>query len=345
MSLAVRRVSLIDDRPAMLELLKKNFGPGQEERFEWCHTSNPAGESWTWFVYEREKSIPVAMATVFPRQMHVNGKLRLCGQVGEFAVQATHRSLGPAVLLQRTTFEPVNSGSLAMVYDCPPHDQGMSTFVRLGRSADCETIRYALLLSSDKYLGRRLGNGIWTRPIIIAANHALRVRRPNRSATGIEITEFGGRFGEEFSTLDDRVSSVGAIRASRSAELLNWRHREKPASNSNVLVARRSGEIRGFLVFWVQDGNAYIWDLFGLQLPSVGAALLEAAIDVCKRQKLSAVYGVCSPASGLSSLFERAGFRPRERDARIVAYENSSQDGKLLHPNLCWDFTEVEIML
>src|SRR5271165_1912224 len=97
------------------------------------------------------------MASLFPRKMYVDGKPMVAGQVMHFVVDASHRSLGPAVLLQRATFDPVNSGALDFCYDCPPHDQGMSTFVRLGMRSNCEVIRYALLLRSDEYLAKRIG--------------------------------------------------------------------------------------------------------------------------------------------------------------------------------------------
>ena len=79
------------------------------------------------------------------------------GQVGGFAVDASYRSFGPAVLMQRTTFEPVDSGAVTFCYDSPPHDRGMSTFVRLGMRPNCEVTRYALALRSDEFLQKRLG--------------------------------------------------------------------------------------------------------------------------------------------------------------------------------------------
>src|SRR5271169_5751157 len=127
MSFAIRRVSPIEDRQELLDLLQRNLGASQERRFEWRHTRNPAGSSWSWFVYDQNHPAPVAMASVFPRRVWVDGKAVLGGQVGDFVVDPSHRSLGPALRLQRATFEPVYSNALAFCYDCPPHSQGMAT--------------------------------------------------------------------------------------------------------------------------------------------------------------------------------------------------------------------------
>ncbi len=348
MSLAVRRVSPIGDREEMLALLNRNFEPGQESRFEWRHTANPAGGSWTWFLYEGDSKVTVAMASVFPRHVYVDGKPLVCGQVGEFAVEATHRSLGPAVLLQRTTLEPVNAGALAFCYDCPPHDQGMSTFVRMGMQANCEVIRYALLFRSDEYFARKLGGGAWTTTVAGAANVLLgmRTRRFIRGSSGLEIHTFDGRFDEEFSRLDKLVPSRGAIRSSRSADLLNWRYRDNPGANSRVLVARRAGELVGFLVLWIERGSAQILDIFGIELLLVGIELLDAAIEMTRREKVSALYGFCSADSELRTLFECFRFRPREKAARVVAYEKPGvETGPLLARGLRWTFGHPELMV
>jgi len=348
MNLAVRRVSLIDDREEMLALLNRHFGTGQESRFKWRHAGNPAGESWTWFLYDRDTKVTVAMASVFPRPMYVDGKRLVWGQVGEFAVEGTHRSLGPAVLMQRTTLEPVNAGALAVCYDCPPHDQGMSTFVRLGMPVNCEVIRYTLPFRSDEYLARKLGGGAWTTPVAGAANLLLGMRRrkSKRGSSGLEIQTFDERFDEEFSKLDNLVPSRGAVRSSRSAVFLNWCYRDNPGSNTRVLVARQAGELVGFLALSVEGGRALILDVFGLDPSLAGTELLDAAIEMTRREKVSSLSGFCSAQSDLKKLLNSFGFRPRERTARVVAYEKPGVvTGPLLTPGLRWNFGQAEISL
>jgi hypothetical protein len=258
MSLSVRRASLITDRDEMLALSGRNLGSGPD--FEWCHLKNPAGPAWSWLLYDENRETTVGMVSVFPRCVYVDGKPVLCGQVGEFAVDSGYRSLGPALLLQRTTFRPVDSGELAFCYDCPPHDLGLATFVRLGMHPNCELFRYALLLRSDEFLERKLGRSRWTTPLVGTANRLLRMRIPRRDALGLAITTLDGMFGDEFSNLDQSVPSLGLVRPSRSAKFLNWRYKDQPVSGQiRVLVARRNGELWGFLVFVVRERALWIF--------------------------------------------------------------------------------------
>ncbi len=359
MKLVVRRVSPMEVRTELLELLQRNLGLSQEKIFEWQYTMNPAGPPWCWFAYDGDSTAAVAMTSLFPRQMYVDGALMTCGQVTHFVIDGPYRCLGPALQLQRATFEPVNSGELPFCYDCPPHDRGMSTFMRLGMRANCEVTRHVLPLRSNEYFEKRFGRKGWTKPLIATANMALRTRPKARSVPSVEISEHKGAFGEEFSNLDRQVSSSGMIRASRSAADLDWRYRQDPGAMAGapddqekkeeyrVLTARRTGELVAFLVVFLDsaDGTAHILDLFGSEISSVGPALLEAAVSLCCKAGLCSLYGFGSEGSALESVFRASGFRPRERIARVVAYENQEKQAQLLKPGLRWPFGQFEVRL
>jgi len=355
MGLAIRRAWPTEDRQEILGLFERNFGDRYERRFNYLF-SNPAGQCWTWLVYDQSSKAVLGTTSLFSKPMYVNGNPLAAGQVMFFAVDAKNRSLGPAVMLQRATFEPVDRGELAFCYDCPPHDQGMSTFVRLGMRPNCEMIRYVLPLRSDEYVRKRFGRGIWTKPLVSTANLLLGVRRSYHGEPGIEISRLDGAFGDEFSYLDRLVSSAGVIRAQRSADFLNWRFREFPGhprgltenttGPAEVLVARRQGELLAFAVFTSQDDDFIaIADLFGLQLAEVGRSLLEAVIEIGRRNNSLGVYAYLAEGSELSRIFRSAGFRPRERCARVVAYEKSNgRTFEHLNTGLRWAFSQVELM-
>lgn len=355
MSLMIRPVSLADDRQEMLDLMNRNFGTRHETRFAWRHLANPAGVCWSWLAYEESGMAgarPVAMVTVFPRHMRVNGKTVLAGQVGSFAVDPTHRSLGPALQLQRATFQPVDSGQLEFCYDCPPHDRGMSTFVRLGMQPDCEVYRYALPLRLDDNVEHWLGKGLWTKPISAAGNLLLRMRRPKPGVPCLEVERFDGPFGDEFDQLDEQVQGTNIVRSSRNARELNWRYRDDPAQQNypatcgyEVYVAREARELQGFAVFALQtDGIAVLFDVFGHNLSFNGAALLDTVAQRCRSLNAASLHAFCSAESHLAPLLPKTGFHRRERNARVVSYAKKNGHGRL-GAGMDWAFSQVEVML
>ena len=355
MSMAIRQASLVDEQEQLVEILDRNLPGRPNRKIQRRRHANPLGPGWSWVAYPKGSDTIVAMASVFPRSFRVDGRKVVCGQVVEFAVEPRYRSLGPAVLLQRATFEPAISGEVAFCYDCPPHDRGMSTFVRLGMHSSCEVARYALLLRSDEFLRKRLGGGAWTRPLVATANAVLQVRRTGAPADGVEICRHDRPFDEEFSRMDELTSSPGMVRASRAATELNWRYLDDPfapigssAENMGryrVFVARRAGELVAFaILFIMEDGMAWIADLFGPNIADCGGALIEAVVDACRREKVIRLDGLCSAESDVRPLLEHAGFRARERVYRVVAYEKASQRATLLNSALSWAFTNFEVM-
>jgi GNAT superfamily N-acetyltransferase len=349
MSLALRPASAATDRQEMLELQDTNLLDRPEGRFEWRHFANPAGPAWSWFLYEEVKGSAVGMASVFPTCMFIDGKKVVCGQVGEFVVDAKYRSLGPALMLQRATFGPVDSGAIAVCYDTPPDDHGMSTFKRLGMQASTEVFRYALPLRSDEFLQKKLGDGSPAKIVTSAANLLLDVKfasRRKRTIEGLEISVFEGLFDDEFTQLDQSVSSSGMIRACRSADLLNWRYRKMPRRRYMTLAARRAGELVGFLTAINNAGRVGVGEMFGHQIDEIGAALLDALVSLCRKERARLLEGYSSEDCPARAAFLNVGFTRRERVARIVSYEKPEGCGKrMLTPATCWAFTAVETIL
>jgi hypothetical protein len=355
MSLTIRPACLNADREEMLDLMDRNFGRRPAHHFNWSHIDNPAGKSWSWLAYDSNgngRRHAVAMVTVSPRHMRVDGRLTLAGQVGSFAVDPSHRSLGPAVMLQRTTFQPVEAGHLAFCYDCPPHDRGMSTFVRLKMKESCSVFRYAFPLRIDDNVEKKLGRGLWTKPITATGNAILRMRRFRPAGEGIEIQQYESLFDDEFDHIDQITASANMVRACRGARDLNYRYRESQdwrqtscARAFHVLVARRRGEIQGFAVYLVEaSAIATVLDIFGPYLDVCGPSLLDGVVAYCRGKNLSSIHAFCSLASGLEPLFQSTGFHRRERSCRVVGYSRQNGTG-IVGSHLQWGFTYTEVRL
>jgi len=228
----------------------------------------------------------------------------------------------------------------------------MSTFVRLGMKADCEVFRYAFPLRVDDNVEKKLGSGIWTKPIRFAGNALLRMRRTGAITPGIEIKHFDDPFGDEFDHIDEITPSANIIRACRGSRDLNYRYRLGQAENEaggggkvHVLVARRRGEIEAFAAYLVQtNAIAILLDIFGPGLEVAGSSLLAAIISDCRKQRLSSFHAHCSPESRLEPMFLKAGLSRRERNCRVVGYAKGN-GATPRAANIQWAFTYAEVRL
>jgi hypothetical protein len=346
MTISVRPVHQQSEHQEFLTILQTNLPSlPHERRFKWLYRDNPDGPAWSWFAFEEAPDNIIGVTSVFPRSMWIAGEVQLCGQVGDFAVSASHRSLGPALLLQRATFEPVNRGELAFCYDCPPHQAGMSTFRRLGLGPSCTVHRYALPLRVDAQFRKRLGAA----SVVPAAAgnmllHLHRLSTRKRGAKKLEVSEHQDAFGEEFSRLDEAAKGANKIRGRRTAAHLNWRYRQDPLQQYQVLTARRKGELLAFAVLRISPEVVTIVDLCGTDLHEACFSLLAAIVDRFASSHQT-VEAFLSEGSELLPYFLKMRFQQRSEAAQIVAYAKpQSEVSGFLQRSPIWSFSKAEIM-
>jgi hypothetical protein len=340
----VRPVDLESDNQELLSILQTNLPDlPHARRFDWLYRGNPDGPAWSWFICE-PSGRAVGVASLFPRSMWVGDKREMCGQVGDFAVAASHRSLGPALLLQRATFSPVERGELAFCYDCPPHQAGMSTFRRLGMRPNCRIDRYALPMRVDVRVRKNMG--VTSAIPVALGNLLLRLGRRWRNkggASSLEVGEHMGHFGEEFSQLDVSLQRANVIRGRRTSTVLNWRYREDPLQRYEVLTARRKGELTAFIVLKTTNQVVTIVDLFGTGLPESAYSLLASVSERYERSHQT-LEAHLAAESELVGYFSNMGFRLRSEAARVVAYAKpQSEMSALLQGSPIWAFNQAEI--
>jgi hypothetical protein len=342
MAIAVRPVNLESESEELLAILEANLPDlPHARRFRWLYRDNPDGPAWSWFAVDQARDSIVGVTSVFPRSMWVGGRVVRCGQVGDFAVSATHRSLGPALLLQRATFGPVDQRSISFCYDCPPHAAGMATFRRLRVAPNCAVTRYALPLRLDNRLKQLLG---FTPPLLTPLMNFLwcMARRPTRIHQDLEIGEHTGLFDDEFTHLDD-AAAANVIRGCRNAVHLNWRYRQDPLEEYHVLTARRKGELMAFLIFSIRNQIVRIADVFGRDFVAAVPALLCALV---RRYKSSCqgIEAYVSDGSDALPAILQAHFHRRSLAAHVVAYAQPGSDiSAFLSQRDRWAFHTVEL--
>src|SRR5690242_8182661 len=105
MSILVRLADLDNESSEILGLLQANLpNLPHKRRHNWLYRTNPDGPAWVWFAIEKNTGDIVGLTSLFPRSMWLGTRLTTVGQIGDFAIRPSHRSLGPAVQLQCATF-------------------------------------------------------------------------------------------------------------------------------------------------------------------------------------------------------------------------------------------------
>jgi hypothetical protein len=336
MGLRVRALQLPEERDSLLAVLQRNLGGlDHRKRYQWLYHDNPAGPGFAWGVFRERSDTPVGVATLVPVYLWIGGQRILCGRVEDFAVDLAHRSLGPAVALQRATFAPIDDGSMALCYDTPPHAAGMATFRRLGMSASAAVYRYVVLARTAPWLQERFGlpAGI---ALLCGSVLDLALRAGWRHPRGVDIAEHLGAFGDEFTELDAIVGANSrVVRGSRSAKELTWLYRQEPLRTYQILTARREGELIGWAVYSVTDSKLDLVDWLDVSGTRAFKGLLAAVAARGTRTGKLRWQTLATTQTPTSTVLRRMGFHRREQACSVVAYSGRRQlqdirDGWLL---------------
>lgn len=310
----MRQANLDADGPLIVEFLRKNHSPDStSERFDWLYRRSPAGPAKSWILVDSKTSMTMGVAAAFPRRFYAHGR-EACGWVlGDFCIERSFRSLGPAIQLQEACLRQLQSESRSFFYDFPGPAM-TAVYRRLNIPVTYQLVRLVKPLRVDGKIRNRIRQPQLAAALTSVVNHGLSAFNNRRlSRYGNAPTSHKGPCNEEFTTLARTFSSRLGICNRRSADYLNWRFYGHPY-RSYELITRHDPDHQELLGYAVlcQDGNClHVTDLFGYleDLPD----LLRAAIATAQERGLELLAVSMLDSSPAKSMFRKLGFFSREK--------------------------------
>jgi len=314
----VREADLRADRQVLIDLLRENLPQhGGAAHFDWLYLQNPAGEAKAWLAEDPASGDAIGVAAAFPRRMYVRGELVSCWNLGDFAIRKRHRSLGPAVALQRACLREVTEGRVAFAYDHPASNM-MAIYRRLGIEATGNVVRFAKPLRLDD----RIKAPAVVKPVAngVAAIGTLLLRTLDmgraRAASASRVST-GERVDERFDELDRRTCREARVRGSRDADYLKWRYLKSPNQRFEVLTVTQDETLTGYVVFYQSGNNGVIADLLADGRQGVDA-LVAGAVELARQRDLRTLSIPLLEGSSLARRVGEWGFRAREKAVFVV---------------------------
>lgn len=302
------------DREAVLAIWHGNLGQDERMRrkFDWFYRDCPYGAPLLALLRHDPSEQRVGVAAIGPRRMEFRGRPVTAGVLVDLAVSATHRSLGPALTLQR---ELAASGArrFDLLYGFP-NAKAVPLIRRLGsyeRIADI--VRYARVLSYRHYAGRRLPRLLAplagsTVDIAQSLSHWRHHRR---------LRHLRGEWGD----FDDaRVDALwhestpwsGCVTA-RDRQFLRWRFGQI-AETRLLLVERRDGSaLSAWFACQAQDRVLHVRDWWSENGAVLGIDPVQVLLRAAGRAGYAAVsFEHAGPSHCIAGWIE-AGFVERSR--------------------------------
>ena len=337
MSYSVVEADLEKNRSTIVAIWAANFDGGAElaeRRFDWIYLGNPAGAARCWLLRHDASGSYVGAAALFPRRFSYEGRPIRAAIGADYSVLQEHRSLMPALKLQRIVTSEGRSDGTTFLYGFPAlHSAPVMT------RAGYRKLGVRSLLSKPLTTRNRFGRIRATRPLAgiltpvadLLWHTYWRVRRPSVRRRGITLLLDG--FDDRFDRLWASVSAGRMLLGVRDREYLSWRFPTGSAQGPYriwALLDDAGEELQGYVVFHNIGTRVVVDDILSSDHGDTLTRLTTSFEDMCR----DGCQTVAVPYFGNAAVAEalRAqGFREAATNAQAVV---SAEKSTLLEPAL-----------
>jgi hypothetical protein len=307
-----------------------------EAKYLWMYKQNPFGPAIGWLVRD-SNGRAVGSVALFPRRMRVNGEHRSAAVVGDFVITKEHRTLGPALMLQRAVVEGKAKHKFDFIYGVP-NRQAEAVLQRAGYRLVGATIRMTRPFRSHYYLRRKISSSIIVNTLSGAVDPILhwtaKEVRQGRSK-GFCLEELSD-FDERFDDFWTRISYPQAIAGERNSAYLRWRYLHCPHKKYQIhaLTDSSTQQILGYLTSYAAREGVFIAELGAVERPGVMDCLLSEFLRLQRQQKADSVSISYFGSKRLVEKLRKYGFSIRGTEANLFVLAGPDARGadKLLDP-------------
>lgn len=314
MSYQVTREDPAQSADNIATLWTEVFGPFPRERYRWLYQDNPAGEALLCLLQDGGSHEILGSNALFPRPLRHGSRRFRGGIAGDLMVLRSHRSLGPAVQLQRAMIGYCGEADLQLPYGFP-NKKSAPIMQRVGYQKVGAMVEWVLPLHSAYYLQKHIRQPWLRRPLAVVLDLVLRLR-PGPFKWGFDkprncytTNTFDACFDDLWSRIASRYSLVGE----KSASFLDWRYRRCPSGTRRAFVVKSTeGErLDGYVIFSIVDKRAHIAD-FAHDAEHLDLdELLKRFIHAQRQAGMDAISAPMAASTDITRHFERRGFRAR----------------------------------
>ena len=342
MSYTICQTDALSAREAIVDLWRRNLPEALADRYTWLYETGPA----TGFLLRSEPGLAVGAAGLMRREFHAFGEPLTAGQAIDLNVDREHRTIGPALALQRAVLKAVESRDIDLAYGFP-NRQSEAVLRYAGYRALGELQRWVKPLTCrvafdrwgwPRWLARSLA--ILADPILrgIVTKNFYRRRRDIRVE---QVDSFDARFDRLWQSARGQWPILGE----RTSAYLNWRFCRCPDLCYRALcLTGPSGDLLAYVVHGRRGGTVHVADLLFADETYLDPLLTEL-MRLVRREKAQTlvVLHLGNPAVGQA--LTRFGFwqRPSGRKAMVYLGRDGEGDTSPFANPQNWHLTGADI--
>lgn len=333
------------DRDSVIRIVSEIFREDASERYEWLYLGNPHGRALSWLAFDGNSRDPVAITSMFPRQVLVDGRIRRGAIGGDCYVMPAARRQGLATRLHEASFRDMRSLGVEFMYG-PPWPKNLKALVKAGSTEVAIYRRYARPLTHKAVSagmqsalphGMRGGfSGRVVAGLSLMPHWLLECLRKNHAKRcAIEpVTSFGG----EWSEFLDRAMRSYPVCCVRDPEYLNWRYIQGASEARTPYGIHHGGKLVGLVVLEKYGRQMIVVDMLTVANSADTSLTLRLAMHKAIEEGCESISFETIPTAPLARRLFRLGFLAREGRGFQVACDGQEQECSFLHDPEHWHF-------
>lgn len=328
------------DRAAVIALWQRNLGDASHraEKFDWFYRSCPFGTPLLMLLYHDDALI--GCSGVAPRRMRWRGNAVRAGLLADIAVDASHRTLGPALMLQQALIAAA-AGQFDLLYGFP-NRKSLPVATRLGYANIGELTRHSYVLRHTTYLRRYLPRWLAT-PIGAVLDHTRMAVRACRQPRSNTVATWSEGVDPRMDALWQRPLPDAEPIGVRDTTTNRWRFDDCPLNHTRYLLladhpeaplrawfaCQVHGTVLCICSYWSDRGSTH-----------VDASLVATLIHAARSSGHTSISFVFSGCEALTGSWQSAGFVARESQPAIAKWLDHEPAGT--NPDRPWFLTEAD---
>lgn len=331
MSYTTCQVDIEKDKDDILRLWRHNQPKPLDEKYAWIYEGNPAGKAKVWMVKHSETGECVGITALFQRKFSVKGESIVAWIAGDFLVNQLHRTMGPAIMLQRSIISAVEKKDMEFIYGFP-NKAAEPIMKRVGFRSIGSLTRLVKILKTTSQL-RKLGlHKYWIRllsPFLDFALKLISVETWYRTKKGFvceELKDFDERFDQLWAEERLRFAAAGE----RTASFLRWKYLEDPDDANKVFgVFDSSGSVlKGYIVYCFKENSIEIRDFIFSPDRKAIRVLMTCFLRHARSIASESIVIRFLENNNITKKMKRFGFIKRKSSGNVYFYCNDLERNK-----------------
>lgn len=322
MSTAYRtvRADLVADRAAIASVWTRNRPRFSEGRYDWIYGGSAPRPAAVWLLYAGEGVVGASALLI--RRVRDGAADRSLGQAIDLVVDPAHRSVGPALALQRAVTSSCGEHDLSAIYGFP-NPRSEALMLRGGYRPIGTIERWTKPLRSVYKIEPLLKLPGLSQAVALVVDGALRLspsewaHRDARGAVGEEVASFDPSFDELWRS--SRLVA-GTLHGDRGAEYLTWRFTRCPHRSYRIFRVRdAAGATSGYAVWYPSRETANLADLYARDEDAM-TEVVHRLVPHVRRSGAAALSFVYLGPPSIGRRLSRLGFFHRNEEAKVIVY-------------------------